>query len=268
MYLPARVWSQQNQDSPFRVGVLNVLAGHSGPETAADARTHFGIFAPQVWKLFPRGQVITLSFWDYNDVAPGYFAAAEIAARDPKVGVIVLEVARPDFPVADRSTFADTDLMAAAKGFYVIRDFAPNKPKHGYVVVQGSSSTVNLVSALPRLQADGVNVKVVAAISEELFARQSDEYRASVLPSEAIYDMMVVSTGTRRMWPVQNAGPLTDEYSMVSDWDNQWLTGGTEADVIAEARLDSDSIYNGIKRFALDHDSRISRQSAMVAALK
>jgi len=268
MYLPARVWSQQNQDSPFRVGVLNVLAGHSGPETAADARTHFGIFAPQVWKLFPRGQVITLSFWDYNDVAPGYFAAAEIAARDPKVGVIVLEVARPDFPVADRTTFADTDLMAAAKGFYVIRDFAPNKPKHGYVVVQGSSSTVNLVSALPRLEADGVNVKVVAAISEELFARQSDEYRASVLPSEAIYDMMVVSTGTRRMWPVQNAGPLTDEYSMVSDWDNQWLTGGTEADVIAEARLDSDSIYNGIKRFALDHDSRISRQSAMVAALK
>ena len=268
MYLPARVWSQQNQDSPFRVGVLNVLAGHSGPETAADARTHFGIFAPQVWKLFPRGQVITLSFWDYNDVASGYFAAAEIAARDPKVGVIVLEVARPDFPVADRSTFADTDLMAAAKGFYVIRDFAPNKPKHGYVVVQGSSSTVNLVSALPRLEADGVNVKVVAAISEELFARQSDEYRASVLPSEAIYDMMVVSTGTRRMWPVQNAGPLTDEYSMVSDWDNQWLTGGTEADVIAEARLDSDSIYNGIKRFALDHDSRISRQSAMVAALK
>ena len=268
MYLPARVWSQQNQDSPFRVGVLNVLAGHSGPETAADARTHFGIFAPQVWKLFPRGQVITLSFWDYNDVAPGYFAAAEIAARDPKVGVIVLEVARPDFPVADRTTFADTDLMAAAKGFYVIRDFAPNKPKHGYVVVQGSSSTVNLVSALPRLEADRVNVKVVAAISEELFARQSDEYRASVLPSEAIYDMMVVSTGTRRMWPVQNAGPLTDEYSMVSDWDNQWLTGGTEADVIAEARLDSDSIYNGIKRFALDHDSRISRQSAMVAALK
>ena len=98
MYLPARVWSQQNQDSRFRMGVLHILAGHSGPETAADARTHFGIFAPQVWKLFPRGQAIHLSFWDYNDVAPGYFAAAEIAAREPKVGVIILEVARPDLP--------------------------------------------------------------------------------------------------------------------------------------------------------------------------
>ena len=182
MYLPARVWSQQNQDSPFRVGVLNILAGHSGPETAADARTHFGIFAPQVWKLFPRGQAIVLNFWDYNDVAPGYFAAAEIAARDPLVGVIVIEVARPDFAVADRATFADDDLKAAAKGFYVIRDFAPG-PRHGYVVAQGSSSTVNLLSALPDLEAAGINVKVVAAISEDLFDRQPQAYRDSVLPA-------------------------------------------------------------------------------------
>src|SRR5687768_5507288 len=151
MYLPARVWSQQNQDSKFKTGVLHILAGHSGPETAADARTHFGIFSPQVWKLFPRGQVINLSFWDYNDVAPGYFAAAEIAAREKKVGVIIIEVARPDFRVADRSTFADTDLRAAAKRLYVIRDFAPG-PRHGYVVAQGSSSTFNLVAVLPRLQ--------------------------------------------------------------------------------------------------------------------
>jgi transketolase len=267
MYLPARVWSQQNQDSPFRVGVLNVLAGHSGPETAADARTHFGIFSPQVWKLFPRGQAITLSFWDYNDVAAGYFAAAAVAARDPRVGVIVLEVARPDFPVADRSTFADSDLTAAAKGFYVIRDFDDSRPRQGYVLSQGSSSTVNLVSVLPRLEEAGVNVKVVAAISDELFQLQPEEYRRSVLPDGAIYDLMVVTTGTRRMWPVRNPGPLTDEYSLVSDWHNEWLTGGTESDVIAEAHLDAESIFNGIKRFAQDHDERISRQREMLQGL-
>ena len=267
MYLPARVWSQQNQDSPFRVGVLNVLAGHSGPETAADARTHFGIFSPQVWKLFPKGQVITLSFWDYNDVAAGYFAAVEIAARDPKVGIIVLEVARPDFQVADRNTFADKDIKAAAKGFYVIRDFEPGKPKHGFVLTQGSSSTVNLVSVLPRLEQEGVNVKVIAAISDELFQRQPEAYRNSVFPNGATSDLMVVTTGTRRVWPIGNAGPLTDEYSLTSDWDNQWLTGGTEGDVIAEAHLDAESIYNGIKRFALDHDTRISRQTAMLQGL-
>ena len=265
MYLPARVWSQQSQDNPFRMGVLHILAGHSGPETAADARTHFGIFAPQVWKLFPRGQAIHLSFWDYNDVAPGYFAAAAIAAREAKVSVIVLEVARPDFPVADRNSFADSDLMAAAKGLYVIRDFAPDQPRHGYVIAQGSSSTVNLLQALPRLEAAGVNVKVIAAISEELFDRQPETYRNSVLPPAARYDMMIVSTGTRRSWPIRDVGPLTDAYSLTSDWDNQWLTGGLEPDVIAEAHLDVESIFAGIKRFAETHEERLAEQRAFLS---
>ncbi len=267
MYLPARVWSQQNQDSKFRMGVLNILAGHSGPETAADARTHFGIFSPQVWKLFPRDQVITLSFWDYNDVAPGYFAAVEIAAREKKVGIIVVEVARPDFKVADRSTFADTDVRAAAKGLYVIRDFAPGKPKHGYVVAQGSSSTFNLVSVLPRLEKAGINVKVIAAISEELFDRQPESYRNSVLPPGAVNDLMFVMSGTRRMWPLRNVGTQTDAYSMTSDWDNQWLTGGLEADVIAEAHLDPDSIFAGVQRFAQERPQRLSRQRALLEGL-
>ncbi len=263
MYTPARVWSQQNQDSKFRVGVLHILTAHSGPETAADARTHFGIFAPQVWKLFPRGQAINLSFWDYNDVAPGYFAAAAIAARDPRVGLITLEVARPDFAVADRATFADSDLRAAAKGLYVIRDFAPG-PRHGYVIAQGSSSTVNLVKGLGKLEAAGVNVKVIAAISEDLFDRQPEAYRHAVLPPGSRYDMMVVSTGTRRVWPLRNLGPLTDDYSLTSDWDNSWRTGGLEPEVIAEAHLDPDTIFAGVQRFANDREKRIADQRSLL----
>jgi transketolase len=267
MYTPARVWSQQNQDSKFRTGVLHILAGHSGPETAADARTHFGIFAPQVWKLFPRDQVINVSFWDYNDVAPGYFAAAEIAAREKKVGIIVIEVARPDFKVADRSTFADKDVRAAAKGLYVIRDFTPGQPKHGYVVGQGSSATFNLVSVLPRLEQAGINVKVIAAISEELFDRQPEAYRNAVLPVEARQDLMFVMSGTRRMWPLRNVGSLTDDYSLTSDWGNHWLTGGLEADVIEEAHLDAESIFKGVQRFAQDRGKRLQRQRALLEAL-
>jgi len=266
MYLPARVWSQQNQDSKFRTGVLHILAGHSGPETAADARTHFGIFSPQVWKLFPRGQVINLSCWDYNDVAPAYFAAAEIAAREKQVGVIVIEVARPDFPVADRTAFADTDLRAAAKGLYVIREFGPG-PRHGYVVAQGSSSTFNLVSILPKLEHAGINVKVVAAISEELSDRQPEAHRNTVLPPEAVEDLMFVTTGTRRMWPLKNVGPLTDAYSLTADLENHWLTGGTEADVIAEAHLDAASIFNAVQRFATERPARLERQRSMLAKL-
>ena len=267
MYTPARVWSQQNQDSKFRMGVLHILAAHSGPETAADARTHFGIFAPQVWKLFPRGQTISLNFWDYNDVASGYFAAAEIAARDPKVGIIVIEVARPDFPVVDRTCFADSDITAAAKGFYVIRDFAAERPRHGYVIVQGASATMNVVKELPHLEERGINVKIISAVSEELFDRQPESYRRRVLPAEALYDLMVVSTGTRRVWPLRNIGPLTDEYSLTSDWGNQWLSGGLEAEVIAEAHLDQASILVGMERFAKERGERLARQRELLAAL-
>ena len=220
-----------------------------------------------MWKLFPRGHAITLSFWDYNDVAPGYFAAAEIAAREKKVGIIVIEVARPDFKVTDRSKFADTDLRAAAKGLYVIRDFTPGKPKHGYVMAQGSSATFNLVSLLPRLEEAGINVKVISAISEELFDHQPDAYRNSVLPPEAVHDLMFVSSGTRRMWPLRNVGPLADVYSLTSDWDNQWLSGGLEADVIAEAHLDPESIFAGVQRFAEERPKRLDWQRSMLEAL-
>jgi transketolase len=266
MYTPARVWSQQNQDSKFRMGVLHILAAHSGPETAADARTHFGIFAPQVWKLFPRGETIHLSFWDYNDVAPGYFAAAEIAARDPKVGIIIIEVARPDSPVADRSRFADPDIKAAAKGLYVIRDFAPDRPRQGYVIVQGASATVNVLKELPHLDERGINVKIISVVSEDLFDRQPDSYRRKVLPPEALFDLMVISTGTRRVWPVRDVGPLTDKYSLTSDWDNQWLSGGLEQDVIAEAHLDQASIFAGIQRFAEDREQRLAGQRELLDA--
>ena len=237
MYTPARVWSQQSQDSKFRMGVLHILAGHSGPETAADGRTHFGIFATQVWKLFPARPDDSPEFLGLQRCGGGVFCGGGNCRTRSQSGHHLIEVARPDFPVADRNQFADKDLKAAAKGLYVIRDFAPG-PRHGYVIAQGSSSTVNLVRQIPRLEEAGVNVKVISAISEELFDRQPEQYRHSVLPPEAYYDAMVVSTGTRRMWPVRDLGPMTDAFSLTSDWDNQWLTGGLEPEVIAEAHLD------------------------------
>ena len=263
MYTPARVFSQQNQDSPMMLGVLTGHAGHSGPETAADARTHFGIFAPQVWTLLPRGQVVNLYFWDYNDVAPGYFAAVERASRVREVGIVVIHVARPDFPVADRAAFADPDPRAAAKGIYLIRDHGEDAPRRGGTVwVQRASATANLVSVLPRLEAAGIDVRIGAVVSEDLFALQPDEYRRRILPDHARFDCMVVSTMTKRVPPIANLGPLTEEYSLYADFDDRWRTGGTEADVIAEAGLDPDSVFEGVTRFAEEREERLARQRA------
>jgi transketolase len=123
---------------------------------------------------------------------------------------------------------------------------------------------VNLVNELKHLAEAGVNVKVIAAVSEDLFDRQPEAYRRSVLPPEAFYDLMVVSTGTRRVWPVRNVGPLTDEYSLTSDWDNRWRTGGLEGEVIAEAHLDPKAIFAGIERFARDREKRMASQRELL----
>lgn len=266
MYTPLRIFSQQNQDSPFKLGVVTVIAGHSGPETAADGRSHFGIFAPQVWNLFPRKQIINLHFWDYNDVAPGYFAAVQIALKRQETGLICIHVARPDFKVADRNTFADKDILASAKGCYIIRDFAEG-PRHGTVLCQGSSSTVNTVSLLKKLEEAKVNVRVVAVISEDLFREQSDEYQKSILPDAALLDAMYITTGTKRCPPISNLGPFTEEYSLSSDHDDRWRTGGLEPDVIAESHLDEKSIFDAISRFANERPQRMARISAAVGAL-
>jgi transketolase len=66
---------------------------------------------------------------------------------------------------------------------------------------------------------------------------------------------------------LRNVGPLTDDYSLTADWDNQWLTGGLEADVIAEAHLDADSILAGVERFARERGERLHRQRALLDAL-
>jgi hypothetical protein len=54
---------------------------------------------------------------------------------------------------------------------------------------------------------------------------------------------------------------------MTADWGNDWLTGGLEADVIAEAHLDADSIFAGVQRFATERASRLKQQRADLDAL-
>ena len=53
-YGPMRLFSQLAQDSQIKVGKVLWVAGHSGPETAEDSRTHFGIFAPGRDAALPR----------------------------------------------------------------------------------------------------------------------------------------------------------------------------------------------------------------------
>jgi transketolase len=156
--------------------------------------------------------------------------------------------------------------FAAAKGAYVMRDYKPGQKPAGTVIVQGTVTTANVVKILPELDRAGLNVKIVAAISPELFALQPESYRAKVLSKADWVDSMCVTNRARRLmsdWMVTN---VSEEYTLSSDFDDRWRTGGTVDEVYEEAHLSPQWILKGIERFVADRDERLRRVLDMTQA--
>ena len=261
-YGPMRLFSQLAQDTELKVGKVLWVAGHSGPETAEDSRTHFGIFETGVTQLFPEGHVIDLHPWEYNEVPVVLGAALAQAAP-----IVALHLTRPPIELPDRDALGMPSHFEAARGAYVLRDFRPGQPAMGTVFVQGTTSTANLVKLLPDLDREGLNVKVVAAISPQLFRLQPADYRArTVTPADRIDGMAITNRAARLMHDWAD-GPLALEYSMGSDWDDRWRTGGTLDEVMDEAHLTPPYLLAGIERFVRERESRLRRvREALEAA--
>jgi transketolase len=260
-YGPLRLFSQLAQDCDLRVGKVLYVAGHSGPETAEDSRTHFGVFSPGVTQLFPDGHVLDLHPWEYNEV-PVVLAAA-CATNVP---IIALHLTRPPVEVPDRAALGIPGHFAAARGAYVMRPFRDDAPKAGTVFVRGSMSTANLVKVLPQLDRRELNVKIVAAISPQLFALQDDTYRAATVEPADRLDSMVVTNGAYKLMRDWADDPIVREYSLSSDWDDRWRTGGSVDEVIEEAHLDSGHILAAIERFVRERPDRLRRLRERLAA--
>jgi transketolase len=257
-----RLFSQLAQDSEIRVGKVLWVAGHSGPETAEDSRTHFGIFAPGVTDLFPDGHICNLHPWEYNEV-PVVLGAA-FAADFP---IVALHLTRPAVDIPDRAALGVAPHYEAARGAYLIRDFDPSKPKGGTVLVQGTMSTANLFKVLRRIDEAALNVRIVAAISWQLFRLQSEDYRDKIFPPAAQLDCMAISNRSRRLMYDWLKNPIGYEYSLASDFDDRWRTGGSVDEVLAEAKLSPEDIFQGIQRFAKDRKKRLERSRRLLDSL-
>jgi transketolase len=244
-YGPMRLFSQLAQDSELKVGKIIWVAGHSGPETAEDSRTHFGIFSPGVTQLFPDGKVISIHPWEHNEVAPALGAAL---ATD--VPIIALHLTRPAIVIPDRAALGMPSHMEAAKGAYVMLDYLPNKKPLGTVIVRGTSSTNSLVKLIPRLREENINIRIVAAVSYGLFSMQNKAYRDQVMSLWEWDNSMIVSNQAYRTMSNWIGTRVNREYAITPDWDNNWRTGGTLDEIVEEAHLDPDHIWEGIKRFA------------------
>jgi transketolase len=147
----------------------------------------------------------------------------------------------------------------AAKGAYLIKDYDTDREKEGLIIVRGTSSTNSLIQILPRLKEEGPNVKIVASISWELFQRQSEEYRDTMISEQEWHDAMIITNGARRLMHKWIANRIVEEYSMSPDHDNRWRTGGSLDQIVAESKLDPDSLWDGITKFVQDREERLNR---------
>lgn len=249
-----RLFSQLAQDCPIKVGKVIWVAGHSGPETADDSRTHFGIFATGVTKLFPKNQVINLYPWEYNEV-PVLLGRA----LKEDVPIIILNLTRPPIEIPDREALGLGSYFEAAHGAYILKDYENGKEKMGVVIVQGTSPVSEIIKIIPKLKEEGLNVKIVVASSYELFMRESEEYRNKIISKEEWINSMVITNECLKNMSDWIFSKVNEEYSMSSDWDNRWRTGGTVEDVLEEAHLTKDYILDGIRRFVKDKDLRIKK---------
>ena len=253
-YGPFRIFSQMVQDADVKLGKVIWVAGHSGPETAEDSRTHFGIYAPAVTQLFPKGKVINLYPWEHNEVAPMMTAALAL-----DVPVIALHLTRPNVVIPDREKLGMASHMDAAKGAYIIRDYKSDMPKMGTIFVQGTATTSNICKLLPELDKRGLNVKLVAASSPQLFDIQPDPYKQKIVSDIDWLNSTFITNGSAISMQDWTGNRLSIEYAMTADWDQNWRSGGSLDEVIEEAHLSERWLLEGIERFANDRESRLKR---------
>ena len=77
-------------------------------------------------------------------------------------------------------------------------------------------------------------------------------------------DAMVITNGAFKLMRDWVDGPIAREYSLSSDWDDRWRTGGTVDEVIDEAHLDEAHILDAIERFAAERADRLRRIREML----
>ncbi len=121
-------------------------------------------------------------------------AAAYSFALNYKDGPIVITLTRQNLPVFDRTQYNKPEIE---KGGYIIKKEKNNKIDL-IIIATGSEVSISLIAA-EKLESDGYSVRVVSMASIELFEKQSEEYKKSILPDE-IENRIVVEAGVTIGW--------------------------------------------------------------------
>ena len=167
------------------------------------------------------------------------------AALGNTSGPSFLSLTRQTVPVIDRTAPGTGSAIGLHRGGYVLRDPAaprgdrrPPDPDALDAVVLASGSEVALaLEAQSRLAAEGVRVRVASLPSWRLFAAQSAEYRASVLPP-AVPKVSVEAgsaTGWHRWIGSEGTAVAIDRFGASAPFQEVYRRYGITTDAVCEA---------------------------------
>jgi transketolase len=158
---------------------------HDSIGVGEDGPTHQPIEHVGSLRLMPNLTVIRPG--DANEAVEAWRAA-----MTHKHGPVMLVLSRQKMPTLDRSVVAPAS--GVARGAYVLTETAGKTPE---LILIGTGSELHLaVEAKAELEKKGHAVRVVSMPSTELFDRQEEAYRESVLPN-AIRKRLGVEAGAQ-----------------------------------------------------------------------
>lgn len=150
--------------------VIHVFT-HDSVGLGEDGPTHQPIEQLAALRAIPN--TVVLRPGDANEVVEAWKLAVQI-----NHGPVLLVLTRQAVPTLDRSKYASA--AGVAKGAYILADAPGGKPQ---VILMATGSEVPLtVDAYEKLKSEGIQARVVSMPSWELFEKQDQAYKDSVLP--------------------------------------------------------------------------------------
>jgi len=160
---------------------------HDSIGVGEDGPTHQPI--EQLISLRAIPQLLVIRPGDANEVAEAWRVMMN-SSHHP----IALILSRQPLPTVDRTKYAAASNLE--KGAYVLGD-SDGTPE---IIFMGTGSELQLcVAAHEQLKSEGIKSRVVSMPCWELFERQPEEYRASVLPP-SVRARVAVEAGTSLGW--------------------------------------------------------------------
>jgi transketolase len=159
---------------------------HDSIAVGEDGPTHEPVEHLAALRTIPGLTVIRPS--DANETASAW--AYALQQND---GPVALILSRQNLPIFEETK---ANIEGVAKGAYILTE-TNNEPD---VILIGTGSEVSLaVNAKAELERDNLSVRVVAMPSRELFDRQSEAYKQSVLP-DSVSKRVAIEAGISLGW--------------------------------------------------------------------